>query len=86
MNKLTRMLFGPRPVARETISARPAEARIPTIPSRRRERLISSGPPIRRRAASSAHGGDPQPKIIAPRETPRSLPHPCNWPLDGEAS
>lgn len=41
MNKLTRMLFGPRPVARETISARPAEARISTIPSRRRERLIS---------------------------------------------
>lgn len=38
MNKLTKILFAPRPVARDAISARHVEEHIPAL---RRQRLIS---------------------------------------------
>jgi hypothetical protein len=38
MNKLTGIVFGPRPAPRHVVSVRPVEAHIPNL---RRERLIS---------------------------------------------
>lgn len=74
MNKLTKILFAPRPVARDAISARRVEEHIPAL---RRERLISVWTPDpetgrlictwRRPAAESdsatANAGEPPPAL-----------------------